>query len=112
MCTKFFSDGEVHKYFNPYSTPYEAFINYMNILSDFKIRLDAVVPESAKDLEITNLKELINDKSKKLEFAEIELKKVKKEMSVVKLSQSKIAATTKVKTNKHGHKSGTQKANS
>jgi len=40
MCTKFFSDGEVHKYFNPYDTPYEAFINYMNVLSDFTIRTD------------------------------------------------------------------------
>ncbi len=40
MCTKFFSDGEVHKYFNPYDTPYEAFINYMNVLSDFMIRVD------------------------------------------------------------------------
>lgn len=39
MCTKFFSDGDVHKYFNPYDTPYEAFINYMNILSDFSLRL-------------------------------------------------------------------------
>ena len=98
MCTKFFSDGEVHKYFNPYSTPYEAFINYMNILSDFKIRLNALVPESAKDQEITNLKELINSKSRKLDLAEIELKKVKKEMSAVKLSQSKITAPAKVET--------------
>jgi alpha-amylase len=40
MCTKWFSDGAVHKYFNPYSSPYEAFINYMNVLSDFIIRLD------------------------------------------------------------------------
>ena len=40
MCTKFFSDGEVHKYFNPYDTPYEAFINYMNVLSDFEIRVN------------------------------------------------------------------------
>ena len=40
MCTKFFSDGDVHKYFNPYDTPYEAFINYMNVISDFQIRLD------------------------------------------------------------------------
>ncbi len=78
MSTKFFSDGEVHKYFNPYSTPYEAFINYMNILSDFKIRLNGVVPESGQDQEITNLKELVNDKTKKLEAAETELKRVKK----------------------------------
>lgn len=39
MCTKFFSDGAVHKYFNPYDTPYEAFINYMNVLSDMTLRL-------------------------------------------------------------------------
>lgn len=43
MCTKFFSDGEVHKYFNPYDTPYEAFINYMNVLSDFMIRVDDAI---------------------------------------------------------------------
>ena len=42
MCTKWFADGDVHKYFNPYNTPYEAFINYMNILSDFKIRIDDI----------------------------------------------------------------------
>ena len=40
MCTKYFSDGDVHKYFNPYDTPYEAFINYMNVLSDFIIRVN------------------------------------------------------------------------
>ncbi|MDX2302225.1 MAG: glycoside hydrolase family 57 protein [Microscillaceae bacterium] len=39
MSTKFFSDGEVHNYFNPYDNPYEAFINYMNVLSDYEIRL-------------------------------------------------------------------------
>ncbi|MGM9776115.1 MAG: glycoside hydrolase family 57 protein [Candidatus Coprenecus sp.] len=40
MCTKFFSDGMVHNYFNPYDTPYEAFINYMNVLSDFALRVE------------------------------------------------------------------------
>jgi alpha-amylase len=39
MSTKWFSDGEVHKYFNPYGSPYDAYINYMNVLSDFEIRL-------------------------------------------------------------------------
>ncbi len=45
MCTKFFSDGEVHKRFNPYDTPYEAFINYMNVLSDFIIRVNNKLEE-------------------------------------------------------------------
>lgn len=40
MCTKWFSDGDVHRYFNPYPSPYEAFINYMNVLSDFMIRVE------------------------------------------------------------------------
>ncbi len=40
MCTKWFSDGDVHKYFNPYNSPYEAYVNFMNILSDFLIRTD------------------------------------------------------------------------
>lgn len=40
MCTKWFSDGVVHHYFNPYGTPYEAFLNYMNVLSDFLIRVN------------------------------------------------------------------------
>ena len=39
MCTKWFSDGDVHKYFNPYDSPYEAFVNYMNVLSDFLLEL-------------------------------------------------------------------------
>lgn len=39
MCTKWFSDGDVHKYFNPYGSPYEAFVNYMNVLSDFLLQL-------------------------------------------------------------------------
>ena len=43
MCTKFFSDGAVHSYFNPYDTPYEAFINYMNVLSDFEIRVESAL---------------------------------------------------------------------
>ena len=56
MCTKFFSDGEVHKYFNPYDTPYEAFINYMNVISDFQIRLDE--KRAALDVKETAHKEI------------------------------------------------------
>jgi len=110
MCTKFFSDGEVHKYFNPYGTPYEAFINYMNVLSDFKIRLNAVVPKSAKDQEIANLKDLVNEKTKKLELTEIELKKVKKEVAAVRLTQDKIAVASKVEVVKPLSKAAPKKA--
>jgi alpha-amylase len=40
MCTKWFNDGDVHKYFNPHDSPYEAFINYMNIFSDLNTKLN------------------------------------------------------------------------
>jgi len=39
MCTKWFNDGDVHKYFNPHESPYEAFINYMNIFNDLKTKI-------------------------------------------------------------------------
>ena len=47
MCTKWFSDGTVHKYFNPYPSPYEAFINYMNVLSDFTIRVEEAIAKKS-----------------------------------------------------------------
>ncbi len=40
MCTKWFADGDVHKYFNPYNSPYEAFISFMNVLQDLKLRIE------------------------------------------------------------------------
>jgi alpha-amylase len=74
MSTKFFSDGEVHSYFNPYDSPYEAFINYMNILSDFEIRLNSVLSEDP-NLEVSRLSKLLKEKEDLIiKYAE-ELKK-------------------------------------
>lgn len=52
MATKFFSDGAVHAYFNPYETPYDAFMNYMNVLSDFEIRLKKYFPDTHEQDQI------------------------------------------------------------
>jgi alpha-amylase len=38
MCTKWFSDGDVHKYFSPYESPYEGYIAFMNVLNDIALR--------------------------------------------------------------------------
>lgn len=51
MCTKWFADGDVHKYFNPYDSPYDAFINFMNIINDLKVRLD--VTDLLKKIRVT-----------------------------------------------------------
>ena len=39
MCTKWFKDGDVHAYFSPYDSPYDAFLYYMNVLRDLRFRL-------------------------------------------------------------------------
>jgi alpha-amylase len=70
MSTKLFSDGEVHSYFNPFDSPYEAFINYMNVLSDFKIRLNSFVPENEIDNEIASLQKIIIEKEEKIKKME------------------------------------------
>ena len=38
MCTKYFADGDVHKYFNPYDSPYDSYINFMNIMGNLHSR--------------------------------------------------------------------------
>lgn len=40
MCIKYFQDGDVHKYFSPYTSPEEVYRYYMNILSDIEQRLE------------------------------------------------------------------------
>ena len=94
MCTKFFSDGEVHKFFNPFGSPYEAFINYMNVLSDFTLRLNKLVPISENETELIKLKLSIEEKSRKLEEAELVIKKLS--TPTPKAAKPKAKAATKV----------------
>lgn len=39
MCTKWFTDGDVHAYFSPYDSPYDAFLYFMNTIRDMRYRL-------------------------------------------------------------------------
>lgn len=39
MCTKWFNDGDVHAYFSPYESPYDAFIYFMNVVRDLRWRV-------------------------------------------------------------------------
>ncbi len=41
MCTKWFRDGDVHAYFSPYDSPYDAFLYFMNVVRDLRYRLMA-----------------------------------------------------------------------
>src|ERR1035437_1154503 len=39
MCTKFWNDGDVHKYFSPFDSPYDAYMYFMNVFSDLECSL-------------------------------------------------------------------------
>ena len=42
MCTKWFNDGDVHKYFNAFDRPHDAFISFINVLNDLRIRVKEI----------------------------------------------------------------------
>ena len=42
MCTKYWADGDVHKYFRPYESPYDSYINFMNVLDNIQTRLRVI----------------------------------------------------------------------
>jgi len=58
MCTKYFNDGDVHKYFSPYESPYEAFIAYMNVMQDLRLRLDDAKKKQEHGISLTRVKPL------------------------------------------------------
>ena len=83
MCTKWFSDGDVHKYFNPYGTPYDAFVNYMNVLSDFIIRVEESVKNQVKPIaEPKVIKQVVKKKvevSPKIKYKFVDLLTIPKQ---------------------------------
>ena len=48
MCTKWWNDGDVHKYFNPYDSPYDAFIAFINALNDVRLRSQNLAAKKIK----------------------------------------------------------------
>lgn len=67
MCTKHSSDGSVHSHFSPYDSPYTAFTNYMNVLSDFIIRVESQFPESIDNEELNALLLTIRNQETEIE---------------------------------------------
>jgi alpha-amylase len=95
MCTKFFSDGSVHAYFNPYETPYDAFMNYMNVLSDFEIRLNRMCPATEEQIEILKLDSEIKGKDEIIAKQTFELDSLMKKLSKIK-TKPKTKTKTKI----------------
>ncbi len=101
MCTKFFSDGAVHKYFNPYDTPYEAFINYMNVLSDFILRVDDAISVSDVNFAAENKTEPAKKAPKTVAAKAVRKPAAKKPVKAAKETAAKKPSAKKtVKTKK------------
>lgn len=78
MSTKYAADGNPHRSYSHFDSPYEAFINYMNVLSDFKIRLNAHAPEDEVENEIASLHRLLKEKEERIERMEADLIRLQK----------------------------------
>jgi alpha-amylase len=100
MATKFFSDGAVHAYFNPYETPYDAFMNYMNVLSDFEIRLNKFFPDTAEQDQIYKLGAQIIEKEMIIEKQAFEIDKLTKKVSKIKPVKKSAEKSSDTKTTK------------
>jgi alpha-amylase len=55
MCTKWFSDGDVHAYFSPYESPYDAYIAFMNALSDLQLRVTEALRKKREHVPVVHV---------------------------------------------------------
>lgn len=76
MSTKHFFDGSMHTKFSPYPSPYDAFNNYMNVLSDFIDRVKAQFPDTVDNEELNSLLTTIHNQEREIKKLQSELKKV------------------------------------
>ena len=73
MSTKHMADGAMHAAFSPYETPYQAFTNYMNVLSDFIVRVEEQYPMSIENEELNSLLTTIRNQAREIETLNKEL---------------------------------------
>lgn len=74
MSTKHFGSGQSQ--FSPYMSPYDAFNNYMNVLSDFIGRVKAQYPDTVDNEELNALLTTIHNQEMEIKRLQAELKKV------------------------------------
>ena len=66
MSTKHMADGSDHAMFSPYETPYQAFTNYMNVLSDFIVRVEDQYPMEIENEELNSLLTTIRNQEREI----------------------------------------------
>ncbi len=78
MATKHFADGAAHSNFSPYETPFQAFTNYMNVLSDFIVRVEEQYPLSIENEELNALLTTIRNQEQEIETLNKEVASMRK----------------------------------
>ena len=106
MCTKYWADGDVHKYFSPYDSPYDAYMYYANVIADFEAELkktlagkSTVVIEGIKLPSVSKTDEAVAVKPEKVQPAAATKinEEVKAPVTVTKKVEAvKVAASAKV----------------
>ena len=77
MSTKHYSNGKIEARPTPYESPYDAFMNYMNVLSDFMERVEAQYPSSIENEELNALLKTIHNQEQEIAELEGEVKKLR-----------------------------------
>lgn len=100
MCTKYFSDGAVHSHYSPYDSPYEAFMNYMNVLSDFIDRVNSKFPAGVDNEELNSLTQTINAQEDLIAQLTKENKKLKADLKATASAEAPAPKKSASKTKK------------
>lgn len=93
MTTKHYSNGVIMAEPISYESPYDAFMNYMNVLSDFIDRVNAQYPSSIENEELNALLKTISNQEKEIASLEAKLEKAAKPKTAPK--QAEPAKTVK-----------------
>ena len=119
MCTKYFNDGSVHASYSPYATPYMAFTNYMNVLSDFIVRVEEQYPLEIENEELNSLLLTIRNQASEIETLKKEVDLLRNNIintdevtEEAKPAPAKKATARKTTTKTTAKKSTTSKATS
>lgn len=102
ICIKWYNDGDVHKYFNPYESPYDAFIHYQNALHQIRWYTDQIIARKALEVKsqkirkkkTTQEQELINTDADLYDPNEINIRPSTKSKSS-KVKREPLAATSR-----------------
>ncbi len=107
MSTKHFADGAAHSMFSPYETPFQAFTNYMNVLSDFIVRVEEQYPLTIENEELNSLLTTIRNQAREIETLNKEVGTLRKNAEQV---HAEVKPTTEPAPEKKAEKKPAKKA--